>query len=150
MRISVVSAEVATLKRDGRPWDGAGGSRLPEGDLPAFFALDLTGQLERLITVGEAPNPPEVFVRLRCGGALLLETPDEESFEPSWREDAEDAASLISPGELTVEVWDRDVMFHDLIGRLTLALPSPGALGSDGLWVLGPFDQVRRLVLRLT
>jgi hypothetical protein len=142
MRIRVESAEVATLKRDGRPWDGPERQRIAKEELAAFFALSLTRQLERLVATGAMPNPPDVFVRLYAGERLLLETTDDESFEPRWQ-DAIAEADGATP--LRIEVWDRDLLFHDLIGATTAA-PAPA---SDGRWQLGPFDQVRLLRLRV-
>src|SRR5262249_36997862 len=84
VRVRVESAEVHTLKANGRPWDGPGGSRIASGELARFFALDLNGQLERLVDSGDAPNPPDVTVRLLVDGKTVLETDAVESFDPSW------------------------------------------------------------------
>jgi hypothetical protein len=142
MRISVESAEVATLKEDGHPWDGMGRARLPAKELRAFFAQDLTAQLERLVATGEPPPPPDVFVRLFDGDQPFFETEPQKTFEPHWGEGACVDVELSPGASLRVQVWDHDVMFHDLIGETTVALPTGPTLA------LGPFGQVRRLVLR--
>lgn len=144
MKIAVESVEVATLKADGRAWDGPGGARVPADQLASFFALDLDGQLGRLVREGSAPVPPDLVVQIYSGDRLLLETDEQKGFDAEWM-DGE--AAEVEPGDpLRIEVWDRDVIFHDLIGRTDLGAP---ASGGNGRWVLGGFGQVRRLVLRL-
>ena len=144
MRIAVESVEVATLKPDGRPWDGPGGALIPREELAAFFALDLDGQLGRLIAHGPPPPPPDLTVKLLSGEAVLLETSEQKGFDAEWR-DLE--AVDVAPGApLRIEVWDKDVVFHDLIGRTDIAAP---VNDGSGRWVVGAFGQVRRLVLRL-
>ena len=49
---------------------------------------------------------------------------------------------------MKIEVWDRDVLFHDHIGSLVVRVPD--APPADGAWHLGPFGQVRALVLRVS
>jgi hypothetical protein len=142
MRLRVDSAEVHTLKANGRPWDGPGGPRIPAGELAQFFQLDLTGQLERLVAGGDAPNPPDVAVRVLVAGKPVLETYPVESFDPSWPDGPD---TDLAPGTpLRIEVRDLDFALHDLIGETTLPLP---ASAPDGKWSLGPFGQVRKLVL---
>src|SRR5262245_51058781 len=75
MKIAVESVEVATLKSDGRSWDGpSAAARVPRDQLAEFFALDLDGQLGRLVQAGPAPTPPDLMVRVFSGDTLLLET----------------------------------------------------------------------------
>ncbi len=144
MRLRVHSAEVQTLKTSGRPWDGFW-VRVPKEELAGFFALSVREQLERLVAGGDAPNPPDVMVRLKVGGKVVLKTPAEESFDPVW---AEDGPSVeLSPGtELYIEVYDLDFIWHDFMGSTTLKVPERP---TDGLWSLEPFGQVRKLVFRL-
>lgn len=152
MRIVIESAEVATLKADGSPWDGPGGPRLPAGELAAFFALDLTGQLDRLVATGSPPTPPDVFVRVWAIDGdkkeeLVLETGDAKSFDPRWRgdPDAEEELGLAPGARLRVRVLDRDVLFDDVIGETVVTLPGRG----EGRIVVPPFGQVRSLALRI-
>ncbi len=142
MRLRVESVEVQTLKANGKPWDGPGSAKLPEADLPRFFALDLTAQLEHLVAHGDAPNPPDVTVRLFVDGKAVLETYAIESFDPTWP----DGPSVeLQPGTLvTVEVRDLDLALHDRIGELTTRVPERVA---GGRWTIGAFGQVRRLAL---
>lgn len=145
MRIAIESAEIATLKSDGRTWDGPSGPRIPKAKLEAFFALDLHAQLDRLVDTGEMPNPPDVFVRLYQADRLLLESGTQESYEPVWKETATEVAARVGEA-MKIEVWDRDLLFHDLIGETMVFLPAPVG---DGRWWIAPFGQVRRLILRL-
>ena len=147
MRLAIESVEVATLKEDGSPWDGPGGPRLSRADLPAFFSLDLTGQLERLVATGEAPTPPDVFVRLYAAGKLVLETRAEKSLDPHWRAQPDEHFDLAPGTAVKIQVWDEDVVFNDLIGETSLPLPDRPP--DDGRWSLEPFGQVRRLFLRV-
>jgi hypothetical protein len=146
MRMVVESAEVATLKADGRPWDGPGCPALPQRELAAHFALDLTAQLERLVTVAGAPTPPDVFVRVHVGADRILETRDQKSFDPTFRpREGDELPALPPPGtELRVEVWDRDVLFNDLIGEVRVLVPDEFP---NGRWRIGPFGQVRAVVI---
>ena len=150
MLITVESAEVATLKPDGRPWDGPGGPRLPAEELASFFAQPLTGQLERLVALGGAPTPPDVFVRILSVGERdpFLESGDQKSFDPRYATDPAASASVdLGPGDrIRLRVLDRDVLFDDLIGEVEVPIPERPAGGSSH--VIGPFGQVRRLVLR--
>ena len=85
------------------------------------------------------------MVRIRVGGKLVLETDAEESFDPVWPEDGPDVE--LAPGaKVRIEVYDQDLIFHDHIGTTDVAVPEKP---EDGRWILGPFGQVRRLVLRL-
>ncbi len=144
VRVRVEAGEVQTLKANGRPWDGPGGARVPQGELARFFALDLNGQLERLVATGDAPNPPDVLVRLLVDGRAVLETYPVESFDPSWPDGPE--VDLVAGAAVTVEVYDRDLVLHDLIGKLDATVPARPA---DGRWRLPPFGQVRHLTLRI-
>ena len=149
MKIAVESVEVATLKADGRPWDGPGRARVPQAELEAFFALDLDGQLARLVTEGAAPTPPDLFVRVFAGAALeglIVETGEQKGFDAEWDGEGDAAVGEIEGGaRLRLEVWDRDVLFHDLIGSIEATAPER----PEGRWEVGAFGQVRRLVLRL-
>jgi len=153
VRIAVESAEIATLKEDGRPWDGVAGARVPPTELAAFFALDLTRQLDRLVEEGAPPVPPDAFVRVYAGAAgegpatLLLETGDEKSFEPRWAPGPGTEIDAAAGAPLRIEVWDRDLVFHDAVGATEVTVPEH--VPPEGRWVLGPFGQVRRLVLRV-
>lgn len=145
MKLSVESVEVATLKANGQPWDGPGGARIPADQLAAFFAKDLDAQLAELVQGGAAPVPPDLFLRVFASNAQIIETDDQKSFDVEWP--ADDATAEVQAGApLTVEVWDRDLMFDDLVGKIDVTVPAsvPG-----GRWVLGGFGQVRRLVMRL-
>lgn len=144
MKIAVESVEVATLKPDGRPWDGPGGALIPREELEAFFALDLDGQLGRLIADGPPPPPPDLSVRLMVGEAILLETEEVKGFDAEWTDG--ESVEVAAGATLRIEVWDKDVVFHDLIGRTEIGAP---ANEGSGRWVLSAFGQVRRLVLRL-
>jgi hypothetical protein len=148
MRLSVDSVEVATLKATGHEWDGPGGPRIPAIQLSAFFAQDLDTQLGQLVRSGSAPTPPDLFVRVFAGGELVIETAEQKGFDADWSsEDGPAAHAEIEVGApLRIEVWDRDVMFHDLVGITDGKMP---ASAEGGRWVLGGFGQVRRLVLRL-
>jgi hypothetical protein len=55
---------------------------------------------------------------------------------------------LIPLSPIEIQVWDRDLAFDDLIGEAKLALPASPP-DPDGRWTVGPFGQVRKLVLRL-
>lgn len=144
MQLRVESAEVQTLKPNGRPWDGLW-VRIPKAELPSFFALGLSEQLELLVANGDAPNPPDVMVRIKVGGKTVLETDAEESFEPAWPKDG--PAVELDPGtEVYIEVYDLDFVWHDFMGKTTVKVPERPA---GGIWTLGPFGQVRKLVLRL-
>ena len=144
MRIRVDTAEVHTLHDDGRHWDNLGSAPIPKEELGAFFALSLSHQLERLAAVGDVPNPPDVSVRLWVDGQMVLETNAHESFDPAWGLD-EPTVDLAPGTQVRVDVEDLDLAFHDQIGEITVTVPEQTA---DGHWVLGPFGQVRRLVLR--
>jgi hypothetical protein len=144
MRIRVETAEVHTLHDDGRHWDNMGSAPLPKEELGAFFALGLSQQLERLASVGDVPNPPDVSVRFWVDGKMVLETHAEESFDPHWSDQEPDVE--LAPGtQVRIEVEDLDLAFHDHIGETTVTVPEQI---SDGRWILGPFGQVRKLVLR--
>lgn len=144
MRLRVESAEVQTLKPNGRPWDGLW-ARIPKSELPQFFALGLSEQLELLVASGDALNPPDVMVRIKVAGKTVLETDAEESFEPVWPKDG--PVVELDPGtEVYIEVYDLDFVWHDFMGKTTVKVPERPA---DGRWTLGPFGQVRKLVLRL-
>lgn len=144
MRLRVESAEVQTLKPNGRPWDGFW-ARVPKAELDRFFALGLREQLEWLAASGDAPNPPDVMVHLKVGEKLVLKTDAEESFDPVWPGDG--PAVELTPGtEVHIEVYDQDFIWHDFMGDTTVKVPERPA---DGRWTLGPFGQVRKLVLRL-
>ena len=146
MRIAVFAAEVATLQANGKPWDGPGGPRLPAAELPAFFALDLNGQLERLVRTGEPPVPPDVYVRIYRGKEMILETHEEKGFEVRWVPDRDDEVE-VKPGEtLRIVLADRDVMFDDRIGETTVIVPADCP---DRRWRIGSFDQARWLQLRV-
>jgi hypothetical protein len=146
MRVWVESLEVATLKPDGRPWDGPGGPRLRGAELQAFFGLDLTHQLEQLVLGGSAPTPPDAYVRIYAGGQPVVQTPPQKSFEARW-DDAHAAEAALPEGtQLRVQVWDEDVLFHDLVGETTTTVPRLEPTG-DRMALL-PFGQVRKLVLR--
>ena len=147
MRIGVLAAEVATLSAEGKPWDGPGGPRVRKPDLAAFFALDLDGQLGQLAAEGNPPVPPDVFVRIYAGDEVIAETADQKSFDPEWDLDDDNTAELAPGAAIRVEVWDRDVLFHDEIGKLEATVPE--LVPAGGRWVLGPFGQVRRVVLHL-
>jgi hypothetical protein len=145
MRVRVESAEVQTLMPNGKHWDGWGRPQISKAELPQFFALDINEQLERIVQGGHAPNPPDVMVRIRVGGKLVLETDAEESFDPVWPEEGPEVE--LAPGtEVRIEVYDQDLIFHDHIGTTVVKVPDKTA---DGRWTLGPFGQVRQLVLRL-
>lgn len=144
MRIRVGSAEVQTLHDDGRHWDNLGSAPIPKEDLGEFFVLSLSKQLERLVAIGDVPNPPDVTVRFIVNGQTLLETHAIESFDPEWPED-DHAVDLVPGTEVCIEVEDLDLLFHDHIGRIAASVPEQPA---SGYWTLGPFGQVRRLVLR--
>lgn len=144
MRVRVESAEVQTLKPDGRPWDGFW-KRVPKGELERFFALGVREQLDWLVASGDAPDPPDVFVQLKVGSKTVLKTEAEESFDPAWPEDG--PTTELTPGtEVQIEVYDKDFIWHDFIGKTTEKVPE---LPADGRWTLGPFGQLRKLVLRL-
>jgi len=145
MRIRVESAEVHTLHDDGRHWDNLGSAPIPKEELAAFFALSLSKQLERLAALGDVPNPPDVSVRFWIGDKLILETHAHESFDPEWSEEEEAIVDLPPGTQLRVDVEDLDLAFHDQIGEITVTVPEQPA---DGRWILGPFGQVRSLVLR--
>jgi len=145
MKLSVDSVEVATLKATGHEWDGPGGPRIPAAQLAAFFAQDLDAQLGQLVRSGSAPTPPDLFVRVFAGGELVIETPDQKGFDAEWGGE-ERSAEVEVGAPLRLEVWDRDVMFHDLIGITDGKMP---ASADGGRWVVAGFGQVRRLVLRL-
>jgi hypothetical protein len=147
VRVAIESAEVATLKHDGRPWDGPGGPRVPVGELPDFFALDIGKQLEWLVQAGSAPTPPDVFVRLLADGQPLLDTDACKSFDPRWEVASQRRVNLIPASPLQIQVWDRDVLFDDLIGEITISLPEEG--GPIGRWEVRPFGQVRKLFLHI-
>lgn len=144
MRLRVKSAEVQTLNPSGGLWEGIG-SRIPKAELPRFFALGLSEQLERLVASGSPPNPPDVMVRLRVAGTIVLETDAEESFEPVWPQDGPEV-ELEPATEVCIEVYDLDLVWHDVIGKTTVRVPERP---TGGLWTLGPFGQVRKLVLYL-
>ena len=146
MKLSVESVEVATLKANGQPWDGPGGPRLPADQLAAFFARDLDAQLAQLVQAGAAPVPPDLFLRVFVHNEQVIETTDQKSFDAEWPAD-EGTVEVKAGAPLTIEVWDRDLMFDDLVGKLEVAVPAAAPAG--GRWVLPGFDQVRRLVLRL-
>lgn len=144
MRVRVESAEVQTLKPNGRPWDGVW-ARVPKAELDRFFALRLSEQLEWLVASGDVPNPPDVMVRIKVGGKTVLATDAEESFDPVWPKDG--PAVELAPGtEVCIEVYDQDFIWHDFMGKTTVTVPERPA---EGLWALGPFGQVRKLVLRM-
>lgn len=144
MRLRVESAEVQSLKPSGRPWAGFW-VRVPKTELPRFFELGLSEQLEQLVASGHAPNPPEVMVRIKVGRKTVLETDAEKSFEPVWPQDGQKAE--LDPGtEVYIEVYDLNLVWHDLMGKTTVKVPERPA---DGRWALGPFGQVRKLVLRV-
>ena len=147
MRVRVESAEVQTLKPNGKHWDGLGWNirRVPKDELPEFFKLDIGAQLERLVGKGPAPNPPDVMVRIYVNGKKVLETDSEESFDPIWPADGPEV-ELDAGTEVRIEVWDEDLIFHDHMGTTTVSVPQRPA---DGRWTLGPFGQVRWLVLLL-
>jgi hypothetical protein len=145
MRIRVESAEVHTLHVDGRHWDNFGSAPIPKEELPAFFALSLSQQLERLASLGDVPNPPDVSVRFWIGEKMLMETHAHESFDPEWREGEEPIVELAPGTQVRVDVEDLDLAFHDQIGEITVTVPEQPA---NGYWILGPFGQVRKLVLR--
>jgi hypothetical protein len=147
VRVAIESAEIATLKADGRPWDGPGGPRVPARDLPGFFALDVGKQLDVLVQSGSAPTPPDVFVRLLADGQPLLDTETRKTFDPKWDPATQRRVNLIPVSPLTIQVWDRDVVFDDLIGEITISLPD--GPGTDGRWEVKPFGQVRRLILHI-
>ena len=149
IRIAVDSAEVATLKPDGRPWDGPGRSRIPQAELASFFAASLDDQLDRLAQDGEPPVPPDVFVRLFADEDLVLETHDEKSFDPRWEGADREVVELPDWVKLKMQVWDRDVLFDDLIGETKAEIPEARGRGKEWRWELGPFGQVRKLVLQI-
>ena len=144
MKIAVESVEVATLKVDGRWWDGPGRSAIPKAELSAFFALDLDGQLGRLVQLGPAPVPPDLYVRVFVGDQLLIETDEQKTFDAEWPES--EAHEIASGAQILVEVWDGDIVFDDLVGTTKLTVP---AQVDGGLWLVPPFGQVRRLVLKV-
>lgn len=144
MRLRVESAEVQSLKPSGRPWDGLW-VRIPKAERPHFFALGLSEQLEQLVASGYAPKPPEVMVRIKIGGKTVLQTDAEESFDPVWPQGGPELE--LDPGtELSIEVYDEDFLWNDFMGKTTATAP---ARPPDGRWTLGPFGQVRKLVLHL-
>jgi hypothetical protein len=144
MRVHIESAEVQTLHDDGRHWDNLGSAPIPQQELGSFFEASLSQQLERLAAVGDMPNPPDVTVRFIVNGNIVLETHAEESFDPTWPKE-ELTVDLIPGSQVRIEVHDLDLAFHDLIGETTVTVPQRP---TDGRWILGPFGQVRKLVLR--
>lgn len=144
MRVRVESGEVQTLHEDGRFWDNLGSAAIPKQELQEFFSLSLTKQLDRLAALGNMPNPPDVFVRIIVADTIVLETHAEESFDPVWPKD--EATFELAPGrQVRIEVHDLDLTIDDLMGATTVAVPERP---EDGRWILGPFGQVRKLVLR--
>lgn len=121
-----------------------GSAPIAQEELGGFFAASLSQQLERLAAVGEVPNPPDVTVRFIINGQIVLQTHAMESFDPDWP-DEELTVDLIPGSQLRIEVHDLDLAFHDLMGETTVIVPERP---QDGRWILGPFGQVRRLVLR--
>lgn len=144
MRIRVKSAEVQTLHDDGRHWDNLGKAPIPQDELAGFFALGLSQQLERLASVGDIPNPPDVAVRFIIDGKIVLETHAHESFDPHWTDEEEPPIEIEAGTSLRIEIEDLDLAFHDHIGDTTVTVPEQL---TDGQWIMGPFGQVRRLVL---
>lgn len=150
MKISVVSVEVATLKTSGHHWDGPGGPRVAPRNLSNFFRKDLDAQLGHLVETGPAPVPPDLFVRLFVDNEQVVETRDQKGFDAEWTED--DGVAEVQPGApLVIEVWDRDLMFDDLVGRIDVQVPASPASAElvEGRWEITSFGQVRKLVLRL-
>ena len=145
MRVRVESAVIQTLKENGRTWDGLSLTRVPKAERARFFSLGLSQQLEQLVASGDAPNPPDVMVRIKVGGKTVLATDAEESFDPVWPKDGPEVELALGT-EVYIEVYDLDLVWHDFIGKTTVTVPERPA---DGLWVLGPFGQVRKLVLRI-
>jgi hypothetical protein len=146
MKLSVEAVEVATLKATGHEWDGPGGPRVPAGELTAFFERELDDQLGRLVRSGSLPTPPDLFVRVYAADDLVIETPEQKGFDAEWGPDDAASAEIEVGAQLRLEVWDRDVIFHDLVGRTDTKML---ASADGGRWVVEGFGQVRRLVLRL-
>lgn len=144
MRIRVESVEVQTLHADGRHWDIPRYAPIAKQELGAFFALSIREQSERLVELGDGAYPPHVLVRLIVDEHPVLETSVQERFDAAWSE-PESAVDLAPGTQLRVEVEDQDRALHDRIGTTTVTVPEPPI---DGQWILGPFGQVRRLVLR--
>ena len=61
-------------------------------------------------------SPPDVFVRMKCPGAAVTETPESESYSPTWTSGgciAQASALLAEPW--VFQVWDSDVSSNDTI-----------------------------------
>jgi hypothetical protein len=97
------------------------------------------------VATGNALNPPDVLVRIKIRGKTVLKTGAEESFDPVWPEGGPEVELAIGT-EMYVEVYDLDLIWDDFIGATTVTVPERPA---DGRWILGPFGQVRKLVLHL-
>jgi hypothetical protein len=144
MRIRVETVEVQTLHSDGRHWDSPRCAPIAKQDLGAFFALSLSEQCERLAELGDTADPPHVSVVLIVDEHRILETSVQRHFACTWSEPM--PAFDLAPGtQLRVDVEDLDRALRDRIGTTTVPVPQPPP---DGRWILGPFGQVRRLVLR--